>query len=152
MQKALLLFLVVLITNVGNGQSEKFTIDFKIKSFSYKGESVVFDQPSLVTMNTNGCTEIVTLGTTKSYEFGVKLEILKSDFYEPNSYVVAKAFYVKSGNEWQEISKFNHASRSVESISERQSKKSDGIGYGSYSVGDPKYFEIELKEYYYYSN
>ena len=150
MNKVFLILALYLVPTVGTSQS-KYTIDIYVGFLRYFDDSIQFDSPKLITTTTNGLTSIVSLGRTKNYEFGIKIEILKSKFYDTSNYIVGKAYYVKKDDKWEEILKFCHSPEIFGSLKERSKFIEPKYVWGGGSTLEPITYEVRQNDYYYVS-
>ena len=102
----------------------------------------------MITLNTNKCTEIFSLGKTKLYEIGMRVEILSSELSGKSSYVVGKAYYVKKNGQWEIIVKFDHSEEIIVLISDRKKPSKADYIIGGASTEEPE-FEVRLRDDYY---
>ncbi len=148
MRKSYLFFIFILVASFSFGQSSNYLVDIRVQYLQYKKDSVKFDKPKSIVIETPSCTEIFSLGRSKTYEFGMRVEILPSRLTGKPGYVIGKVYYVKEGNQWKEILLFPHSDGQVRPLSER-AKPNDYI-FGAVSTSDPNYFEVRLNDDYYH--
>lgn len=134
----------------GRTQS-KFTIDIYVGYLKYFDDSIQFDSPNHITTTTNGLTNIISLGKTKNYEFGIRIEILKSNFYDTLKYIVGKAYYIRKAGKWEEILNFSHSPEMIGSIKERSKFIPPKYIWGGGSTIEPITYEVRQNDYYYTS-
>src|SRR5688500_8522911 len=108
MQRNLLLIVCLFVCGLCFGQTPRFMIDLEVGYLRFKNDSIQFQKPKTISVSTSGCTEILSLGTSRRYEFGIRLEILVSKLTGEEKLLVGKAYYVRSNNQWKEIMKIEH--------------------------------------------
>lgn len=148
MRKPLLTFFLVLIIASAFSQTSNYLIDIRVSYLQYKNDSIKFEKPKSILIETPSCTEIFSLGRGKTYEFGMKIEILQSRLSGKPAYVIGKIYYVKEANKWKEILVFAHSEGQVNPIADR-AKHDDSI-FGAVSTSDPYDFEVRLNDDYYH--
>jgi hypothetical protein len=149
MHKPFLIFILLLVGAVSFGQSSNYLVDIRVEYLQYKKDSVKFDKLKSIVIETPSCTEIFSLGRSRLYEFGMRVEILPSRLIGKAGYVIGKVYYVKEGNQWKEILLFPHSENEVKPIAQRPQKNNDYI-FGAVSTSDPNYFEVRLNDDYYH--
>lgn len=118
--KQLIAILFILVSSLTFGQKEKYLIDFKILKIIYQGDSVMFDKPHPVEINLSKVSHIVEIGQINGMHLGVKFEILKSDLDEGGSFIAGRIYYIKTANDWEEISQFGHSTITLEVLSQKK--------------------------------
>ncbi|MCW3073444.1 MAG: hypothetical protein JWP69_513 [Flaviaesturariibacter sp.] len=147
MQRLLLLLLSFFIYTVATAQSHSFVVDIEVSFLKYKTDSVQFTRPKMISINTSGCTEVFSLGSSRRYEFGMRVEILASQLTGVEKFLVGKIYYVKNGTEWKEVMKIEHAEWELKPIAKRE--KIDGFPMGGASTDYPELCDIRLNDSYY---
>lgn len=147
MQRILLLSTFLFAYDLAFGQNMKFTIDLEVGYLRFKNDSVQFKTPNNFSISTSGCTEIFSLGKSRRYEFGMKVEILASKLTGGEKYLVGKVYYVKNDNQWQEIMKIEHRELEVRPFAQRE--RTDMFITGGGSIDYPDAFDVRLNDNYY---
>ena len=151
MRKILFIATLLFISKICFSQQSIYTIDFYIGYLRYQNDSVHFESPKHITTTTSGLTNIISIGRTINYEFGIKVEILKSRFQDTLSYIVGKAYYIKKAGKWEEILKFCHDWETVALITERIRFSPPKYVWGGGSTLEPIEYEVRQNDYYYIS-
>jgi hypothetical protein len=147
MQRILLLIASLLVCIITFGQAPKFLIDLEVGYLRFKNDSVQFQRPKMFSISTSGCTEIFSLGKSRVYEFGMKVEILASKLTGTEKYLVGKIYYVRNDKGgWQEIMRLQHMELDVRPIAQRE--KFDMFMMGGASNDHPA-FDVRLNDSYY---
>src|SRR5215831_18423943 len=147
MRKYYLFFVLILVTATSFAQSD-YLVDIRVQYLQYKNDSVKYDKPKSISLQTSSCTDIFSLGRGKTYEFGMRVEILPSRLSGKPGYVIGKVYYIKEGNQWKEVLSFPHAPGEVKPLA--QKAKPDDYIFGAVSTSDPNYFEARLNDDYYH--
>jgi len=124
-----------------------FTIDLEVGYLKFKNDSVLFEPPKKFSISTPGCTEIFSLGKSRRYEFGMRVEILASKLTGEEKYLVGKVYYVKKDNQWLEIMEIEHRETEVRPFSQRE--RTDMFITGGASIDYPDAFDVRLNDNYY---
>jgi hypothetical protein len=149
MKKILLLPAFLFAFTYTIGQNTNFVIDIEVGYLRFKNDAVQFKTPKNFSINTSGCTEIFSLGKTREYEFGMRVEILASTLTGVKKYLVGKVYYIKHDKGWQEIMKIEHRELEIRPLASRE--KTDMFITGGVSSDDPD-FDVRLNDNYYRTN
>ena len=122
-------------------------IDLEVGYLRFKNDSIQFKTPNNFSLTTSGCTEIFSLGKSRRYEFGMKVEILFSKLTGEEKFLVGKVYYVKVNNQWQEIMKIDHWETAVRPVAQRE--PTDMFITGGASIDYPDIFDVRLNDNYY---
>ena len=147
MQRILFLLLSFFSHTVAVAQAHSFVVDIEVGFLKYKKDSVQFQQPKMISVSTSGCTDIFSLGKSRRYEFGMRVEILASQLTGVEKFLVGKIYYVKSGTEWKEVMKVEHDEWELKPIAKRE--KIGGPPMGGASTDYPELCDIRLNDSYY---
>jgi hypothetical protein len=148
MKKLSLFIFLSIMTSSLFSQTAKFLVDARVAFIKYQGDSIEIDNPKMFTVNTNKCTEIFSLGKTKLYEIGMRVEILSSELSGKTGFIVGKAYYIKKNGQWEVIVKFDHAEEIISPISSRQKPSKSDYIIGGASTEEP-IFKVRLRDDYY---
>ena len=119
--RTVFILLFVLCAGLTYGQKTKYLIDLKINKLYYKGDSIVFNDPSIYEIKTSGTSEIVEIGQINDVHLGVQYEILNSQLNNKNSFIAAKVYYIRSGTaDWEQIVYFNHSNIFIDKLSDKK--------------------------------
>lgn len=95
-------------------------------------------------------SEVISLGRTKRYEFGIKMEFLVSRLYEKETYLLGQVYYIReNGGAWKEAMTLEHREVELSPLSERVKLDIDIMGGASTDA--PEWFDVRLNEFYYVS-
>lgn len=119
MKKLLLCTFLSFVATPLFSQDTRFLVDVHVSFLKYRGDSIELSTPRLITVNTDKCSEIFSLGKVKEHELGMQVEILSSELGRIPGYVIGQAFYIKRYNRWELITRFDHAEKTVTPIAER---------------------------------
>jgi len=147
MQRILLLSTFLFAYVWAFGQNMKFAIDLEVGYLRFKNDSVQFKTPKNFSITTSGCSEIFSLGKSRQYEFGMRVEILVSKITGDEKCLVGKVYYVKNDNQWQEIMKIEHRELEVRPFAQRE--RTDMFIMGGGSIDYPDAFDVRLNDNYY---
>jgi hypothetical protein len=142
------LFLILLFIGATSFAQSGYLVDIRVQYLQYKNDSVKYAKPKSISIETSSCTDIFSLGRGRTYEFGMRVEILPSKLNGKPGFVIGKVYYIKEGNQWKEILLFPHSLGEVKPITEKT--KPDDYIFGTVSTSDPNYFEVRLNDDYYH--
>jgi hypothetical protein len=104
--------LIILLLSCGflkaNCQNKKVFLEYHIVSIIDKGHEVKFKFPHVITMTDYGSTPIESLWALGEKEYGIKLQLIKSNVGLDDDVIVAYCLYIREENAWREL--FKHAS------------------------------------------
>jgi hypothetical protein len=146
MQKFLLLLSFLFVCIISFGQTSKYMIDLEVGFLKFKNDSVHLPRPTTFSISTLGCTEIFSIGKSRLYEFGMRIEILASKLTGTEKFLVGMVYYIRKDNGWQEILKLEHRETELTPIAQR--KKTDISIMGGASTDYPV-FDVRLNDKYY---
>jgi hypothetical protein len=147
MRNILLLPAFLLTYSTGFAQHPRFVIDIEVGYLQFKNDSVKFKTPKVFSINTSGCTEIFSLGKSRQYEFGMRIEILASRLTGDEKYLVGKAYYIRKDDQWQEVMKIEHSEIELRPVARRE--RTFGSTMGGASTDYPDLFDVRLNDSYY---
>lgn len=123
------------------------TADILVQTVSYKGDTVK-NVNKLISIDKFGVTSIIPIGRTKDAEFGLRIEILKSNLLNDDVFIVGRAYYIKEGKQWKLIYNTEHSARPFKYLKSNGKKSDDDMLIAGESSGEYD-FEVELWERYY---
>jgi hypothetical protein len=91
MRLKFLIFLTTLSLTVV-GQNNSFLTVLKINKIVYYGDSIVYDSPRVLEVETSKTSEIIDIGKIDRNHFGIQFEILQSELKDCENYIVGKVF------------------------------------------------------------
>lgn len=103
--KILTIFVLSICSFSAVCQIKNVYCEYHITNFQYKNDTIRFSFPAVFTLKELGCTPIEYLGPFGKNEYGVKLELLKSNVGLNDELILGKCFYIKEGDSWKEIYK-----------------------------------------------
>ena len=151
MNKIIFILILNSIASLGEAQEPRYTIDFYVGYLRYQSDSIELESPKLITTTTSGLTDIIHLGKTKNFEFGIKVEILKSKLKGKLGFIVGKTYYVKKSLAWEKILEFCHAEETINDFKERVKFDPPQYAIGGGSTLEPIVYEVRQNDYYYIS-
>jgi hypothetical protein len=143
MKKVCLLIGFFYLSNNTFSQKNKYTIDIRVGELRYEKDSVSFTSTPLITTVTDGITPIFPIGKSKNYEYGMKIEFLKSQFFPEYKYIVGTGYYIKRNGKWEEITSYFRP-EDVYRFSERKKYNNNDNLLAGVSGEDP-YYEIRIR-------
>jgi hypothetical protein len=106
--KIIPLILVQLFTLAAIGQTKSFYGEIHIECVIYRGDTLKFDTPKIISFSKLGSTSIISLGKVKQTEFAIQYDLLKSNIGTSEYFMLGKCFFVKTSKGWNEIARFSY--------------------------------------------
>ena len=103
--KATIAFILCICSLEAVCKNKNVYLEYHIISLQYKKDTIKFNYPQVITLKELGCTPIINLGISTDNEYGVRLELLKSNIGLQDDIILAKCFFIKNGDSWKEIYK-----------------------------------------------
>src|SRR5688572_15951556 len=114
LMKCIFVALLLLITKTAVGQTKNIYCEIHIECVIYKGDTLKFDTPKILTLTKIGTTSIIPLGKVRQTEFAVQYELLKSNLQASEYYMLGKCFFAKTSKTWNEIARFSYEQLFIE--------------------------------------
>jgi hypothetical protein len=111
--KTIFIFILGFFSLKAVSQNKNIYFEHHITYLQYKNDTINLEFPKVITLKEFGCTPITHLGYFGKNQYGVKLEILKSNVGLKEEFILAKCFYIKEGDIWKEIFKSASLQREV---------------------------------------
>lgn len=146
MVRIIFLLVVLCTSSSAFAQAQKYMIDLEVGFLMYRNDSINFKKPKNISISTSGCTDIFSLGKSRMYEFGMKVEILESKLTGTATFIIGKVYYVRTNKNWEEVMKIEHMETEVKPVSVRQKIELDMLGGASLDVPP---FDVRLNDNYY---
>ena len=92
----LILFQLFTLTTIG--QTKSFYGEIHIDCVIYKGDTLKFDTPKIISFSKLGSTSIISLGKVKQTELAIQYDLLKSKIGTSEYFMLGKCFFVKTSS------------------------------------------------------
>jgi hypothetical protein len=106
--KIIPLILFQILTIAAIGQTKSFYGEIHIECVIYKGDTLKFDTPKIISFSKLGSTSIISLGKVRQAEFAIQYELLKSSIGTSEYFMLGKCFFIKTPKGWDEIARFSY--------------------------------------------
>jgi hypothetical protein len=106
--KTILIITFLLFAQSTIGQTKNFYGEVHIECVIYKGDTIKFDIPKIISFSKLGATSVIPLGKIKQSDLAVQYELLKSNIGTSEYFMLGKCFFIKISKGWEEISRFSY--------------------------------------------
>ncbi|MEO7924311.1 MAG: hypothetical protein ABIR30_11595 [Chitinophagaceae bacterium] len=126
-------------------QTKSVASEIHINSLAYKGDTIKFSSPKIVSLNKLGCSDILTIGKFLNLEFGIQIETLISRIGQAERLVVGIVFYLKKGKEWEQIVQPQYSEELFNILENGKNNNTYEMGYGGGSWDEEFYIDYRYR-------